>query len=228
MSERPVHEQIGELSDSLVLLATSIRNNLLLALDALNAMDSRLIGRVRNTDREIDDKRAQLESNCLSFLALQQPVARDLRTIVAIMKINDDLERIGDLTVHIVERIQEIGNGEQDAQGFALMGSKVSEMLQYAIEAFSSKNTSQTDLVNDIEEEIDCMHRTIVRNSMNAMKQPGRDVDRQIAVLSISRYLERIADHITKIAREVVYLATGEAPRQNPNSYDKLLDSLRN
>jgi len=215
MFERPVHELIRELSGTLVLLASQVRLNLLLALEALKEMDSEKSRRVKNVDCQVDEAEVRLESQCLSFLALQQPVARDLRTIVAIMKINDDMARIGDLAVHIVERVADIDSYLYQQYDLDNVGAKVAEMLHCAIEAFSSRDTSKAARVFVMEEEVDYMHRTIVRNVMAAMKVPSGDAEQLIAVLSVSRYLERIADHATKIAREVIYLVTGQtAPRQ--------------
>lgn len=229
MSHRPVHELIRELSDTLVLLASHVRLNLLLALEALKEIDSDKVRRVKNVDYKVDEAEVRLESQCLSFLALQQPVARDLRTIVAIMKINDDMARIGDLAVHIVERVADIDSYQYQQYDLENVGAKVAEMLQTAIEAFSLKDTSMAARVFIMEEEIDYMHRTIVRNVMAEMKVSSDHIEQLIAVLSVSRYLERIADHATKTAREVVYLVTGQtAPRQRESSYEKLFESLRN
>ena len=105
MSERPVHELIRELSQILVQLSEKVLQNFFLSLNAIKHQDVESARRVRMVDEEIDKAEVDLEERCLAFLALQQPVARDLRTIVTIIKINDDLERIGDLAVHIIDRM---------------------------------------------------------------------------------------------------------------------------
>jgi phosphate transport system protein len=228
MAERPVHEHIRELSDSLVALSGTVLRNFLLAIDVLQSLDTDRAREVKDADRQIDDAEILLESQCLSFLALQQPVAKDLRTIVAIMKINDYLERIGDLSVHVVERLPEIGSGLQRTYDFGSMGMKVGEMLKKAVDAFAFRDDGLARQIDMFEAEIDLMHRVIFKKAMASMKEPAADIDQLIAVLSLSRYLERIADHAVKIAREVVYLVTGESARQKDNSYEKLIDSLRN
>ncbi|NTU96570.1 MAG: phosphate signaling complex protein PhoU [Chlorobiaceae bacterium] len=228
MSERPVHDRIRELSDTLVELAANARGNLLEALEALKTLDSRKARRVKTFGYDIGEAETRLESQCLSFLALQQPVAKDFRTIVAIMKINEDIERIGDLSVHIVERVPDIGREMLQAYDLEMVGEKVADMLQDAIDAFAERDALKAGRVNVIEEEIDSMHSTIVRNVIDAMKASSRDVEQLVAVLSISRSLERIADHATRISREVVYLVTGETPRQMDSAYEFLLKSLRN
>ena len=228
MAERPVHEHIRDLSDSLVALSGTVLRNFLLAIEALQSLDKDKALQVKSADGEIDDSEIQLESQCLSFLALQQPVAKDLRTIVAIMKINDNLQRIGDLSVHVAERLPDIGSGLQRTFDFGSMGMKAGEMVKKAVDAFALRDHGLAMQIDELEEEIDLMHRVIFKKAMASMKEPDADIDQLIAVLSISRYLERIADHAVKIAREVVYLVTGESARQKDNSYEKLLDSLRN
>lgn len=223
-----MHDRIRELSDTLVELAANARGNLLEALEALKTLDSRKARRVKTFGYDIGEAETRLESQCLSFLALQQPVAKDFRTIVAIMKINEDIERIGDLSVHIVERVPDIGREMLQAYDLEMVGEKVADMLQDAIDAFAERDALKAGRVNVIEEEIDSMHSTIVRNVIDAMKASSRDVEQLVAVLSISRSLERIADHATRISREVVYLVTGETPRQMDSAYEFLLKSLRN
>jgi phosphate transport system protein len=114
------------------------------------------------------------------------------------------------------------------AYDLEMVGEKVADMLQDAIDAFAARDALKAGRVNVIEEEIDSMHSTIVRNVINAMKASSHDAEQLVAVLSVSRSLERIADHATKISREVVYLVTGETPRQMDSAYDFLLKSLRN
>ena len=220
MPERAVHEQIKELTAHLLALYSKVVQNFSNALWALTHLDGQNIRLIRNTGREVDMAEVELEAQCLSFLALQQPVAKDLRTIVTIMKINNALERIGDLSVHIIDRMPEIRFGMLD---FEIMGSKVNEMLDKSMQAFLLKDRVLADLVCSLDEEIDSMHRVIFKKVVLLMKDQGSDTDQLIAVMSVSRYLERIADHATKIAREVIYLVTGEIVRHTERSYTRLL-----
>ena len=226
MSERPVHELIRELSQILVQLSEKVLQNFFLSLNAIKHQDVESARRVRMVDEEIDKAEVDLEERCLAFLALQQPVARDLRTIVTIIKINDDLERIGDLAVHIIDRMPGISQKLLESFEFETMGLHAGEMVKRSIEAFVSKDRNLADEVCALDEEIDVMHRAAFKKVTKLMKSPEANVDELIAALSISRYIERMADHATMIAREVIYLITGEIVRHKGDFYENILESL--
>ena len=213
MSERPVHELIRELERVLVQLSDKVLENFFSALQAVKHQDAEGARHIRAVDDEIDLAEVTLEQRCLAFLALQQPVAKDLRTIVTIIKINDDLERIGDLAVHIIDRMPEISPEMFESFEFENMGVHAGEMVKMSIEAFISKDRGLAEKVRALDEAIDVMHRTVFRKVTQLMKSPGSNVDQLIAALSISRYIERMADHATRIAIEVIYLVTGEIVR---------------
>ncbi|WP_076791408.1 phosphate signaling complex protein PhoU [Chlorobium sp. KB01] len=227
MSDRPVHELIKELSLVLVQLSDKVLENFFNALHAVKHQDEQSARRIRLVDDEIDAAEVRLEERCLAFLALQQPVARDLRTIVTIIKINDDLERIGDLAVHIIDRMPQISPKMLESFDFEKMGVHAGEMVKKSIQAFISKERRLADQVCALDEEIDVMHRTVFKRVTLLMKSPDSPVDELMAALSISRYIERMADHATMIAREVIYLVTGEIVRHKGDFYQNLIDSLK-
>ena len=226
MSERPVHELIKELSQILVQLSEKVLENFFLSLNAIKNKDVDNARRIRMVDKEIDMAEVDLEERCLAFLALQQPVARDLRSIVTIMKINDDLERIGDLAVHIIDRMPEISQALLSSFAFETMGMHAGVMVKQSIEAFASKDRNLADEVCALDEEIDIMHRAAFKKVTKLMKTEDANVDELIAALSISRYIERMADHAAMIAREVIYLITGEIVRHKDDFYENVLESL--
>ena len=226
MSDRPVHELIKELSQILVQLSEKVSQNFFLALTAIKNQDMVSARLVKTIDKEIDIAEVYLEERCLAFLALHQPVARDLRTIVTIIKINDDLERIGDLAVHIIDRMPEISPALLHSFEFETMGVHAAVMVKQSIEAFVSKDRNLAEEVCANDEEIDIMHRAAFRKVTKLMKQADANVDELIAGLSISRYIERMADHATMIAREVIYLVTGEIVRHKEDFYENILGSI--
>ena len=227
MSERPVHERIKELSQVLVQLSDKVVGNLFNALLAVKHQDEQCARQIRIVDDEIDVAEVNLEERCLAFLALHQPVAKDLRTIVIIIKINDHLERIGDLAVHIIERMSEISPEMLESFEFDKMGMQAGEMVKQSIEAFITTDRFLAGRVNVMDEVIDAMHRKVFRRVALLMKSPDSNSDELIAVLSISRYIERIADHAARIANEVIFLVTGEIMRHTAWSYEKLINSTR-
>ncbi len=213
MPERPVHELIKELSEVLVQLSDKVVGNLLASLDAVKNQDEEGARNIRMVDDEIDVAEVNLEWRCLSFLALQQPVARDLRTIVTIIKINDDLERIGDLVVHIIERMPDISPEILELFAFESMGMLAGDMVKKSIEAFVAKDRILANQVCALDEEVDVMHRSVFKKVTALMKEPNADINQLIAALSLSRYIERMADHASRIANEVIFLVTGEIIR---------------
>jgi phosphate transport system protein len=227
MSERPVHEHIRELSGDLVQLSDTVLRNFYDALQAVRHQDVQSARKIRMIDDEINLAEVRLEEQCLSFLALQQPVARDLRTIVTILKINDDLERIGDLAVHIIERMPELGPDIMDMYEFEKMGRVAGDMVTNSIKAFVERDKHLADQVCKSDEEVDSIHRLVFRKVAEAMKADGSNTEQLLAVLSVSRYIERMADHATRIALEVIYLVTGEIVRHSEDSFEKLIQSLK-
>lgn len=227
MSERPVHEYIRELSEVLVKLSEKVLLNFDDALRAVRHQDLQLAKKVRTLDDEINTAEVRLEEQCLAFLALQQPVARDLRSIVTIVKINDDLERIGDLAVHLIERMADLGAEVMDRYEFDNMGRLAGTMVRKSIEAFVARDRYLADEVCKTDEQVDVMHRLVFRKVAEAMKRDGSSTEQLLAVLSVSRYIERMADHATRIALEVIYLVTGEIVRHSEDSFEKMIQSLR-
>jgi phosphate transport system protein len=227
MSERPVHEYIKELSEALVQLSEKVLQNFNEALYAVTHKDIQTAQKIRIVDDEIDQAEVRLEEQCLVFLALHQPVARDLRTMVTIIKINDDLERIGDLAVHIIERMPELGQEVMERYEFEKMGNLSATMVRKAIEAFINRDRPLADKVCAMDEDVDTMHRSVFKKVADAMKACNTDTEQLLAVLSVSRYIERMADHATRIALEVIYLVTGEIVRHSDDTFEKLIQSLK-
>ncbi len=210
MSERPVHAQITVLSEVLVQLANIVLENFLLSLHAVAQHDKHGTEKSKFADYEIDMAEVDLKERCLSFLALQHPVASDLRAIMTIIMINDELERIGDLSLHALDLMPEITPGIIESFDFEKMGVLAAEMVKKSIEAFALKEQVLADQVSVLDKEIEAMHRSVVNKATALIKIPDADVSQLIAILSISRYIEHIADHAVKIAQEVIYLVTGE------------------
>jgi phosphate transport system protein len=227
MPERPVHELIKELSQVLVQLSEKVIGNLFNALHAVKHQDEQGARQIRIVDSEIDVAEINLEERCLAFLALYQPVARDLRTMVTIIKINDHLERIGDLAVHLIERISEITPEMLELFEFDNMGMQAGEMVKHSIEAYVATDRFLAERISVMDEEIDAIHRKVFSRVASLMKSPDSDSNELIAALSISRYIERIADHASRIANDVIFLVTGEIVRHTEWSYEKLINPSR-
>ncbi len=197
--------------------------------DALNAVgnqDAKRALAVRVLDDEIEESEVRLEERRLAFLATQHPVAGDLRAIVSIMKINDDLERIGELSVNIIDRLPEQSSNIVDVFDFNHMGNLAADMIQKSIDAFVLKDHLLADKVCVLGDEVDAIQSAVFKRVTKLMKEPAADAEQLILFLTLSRNIERMADHATSIAQEVIYLVTGEIERHTGSSHEKLIQSL--
>jgi phosphate transport system protein len=175
-------------------------------------------GRARDViekDGAVDREEVAVEEECLKILALHQPVAIDLRFIVSVLKINNDLERIGDLAANIAERALRLSRESSGAIPFDLAGmaDKVGAMLKKSLDALVSLDPRAAREVCVSDDEIDAMNRAAYDRLRAAMRNDPSQVDRMILILSVSHHLERIADHATNIAEDVLYMLEGEIVR---------------
>jgi len=151
----------------------------------------------------------------LKILALHQPVAVDLRFVVAVLKISNDLERIGDLTANIAERSLSLFNFQPVAIVPAIleMAPKCLSMLKNSIDALINLDAKLADEVCEADEKVDTLHASMYEDVQNTIKETCEDIEPYLNMLGISRYLERIADHATNIAEDVIYMVNGKISR---------------
>lgn len=194
------------------------------AIAAVERRDTNLAARVIAKEAEIDLQEVDLEEECLHTLALYQPVASDLRFIVALITINKDLERIGDLAVDLAEEALQLAEtSATDRVPFDLVGEgrRVRDMLQKSLRALIHVDAGLAEQVRTADDEVDSIHRQACRRIEQAIGDRPDDVSRLLSLLEITRRLERIADHAVNIAEDVIYMSRGEfqrhrAPQQVP------------
>jgi phosphate transport system protein len=164
-------------------------------------------------DEEIDAREVQIEEECLKLLALHQPVARDLRFVIAVLKINNDLERIGDIVVNIAERgVRLSAFPVCDLQGTLMrMGHMAGAMLKDSIDALIERDVPKAMAVIARDEEVDRLNAAIIREVVSRATQEhaGERIEALILIHGVARDLERVGDHATNIAEDVAYLADG-------------------
>ena len=163
------------------------------------------------------------------MLALYQPVATDLRLIVAALKINNDLERVGDLAVNIAERALFLATQKpvEIAFDFRLMGEKTQAMLAKSLDALVRADTALARQVCKSDDEVDAMNRKVYLRVQDAIRKNPEDLESLIHLLSVSRHLERIADLATNVAEDVIYMAEGEIVRHHVEDYIAMQESPR-
>lgn len=170
---------------------------------------------VKRGDVEIDRKEVQVEEECLKVLALHQPVAADLRFVIAVLKVNNDLERVGDLADNIAGRAISLAEKEPLAvpEEILEMASRVRTMLRESLSSLVELDTKLARKVLDDDEEVDARHKKIFSILQGRMREDPERIDDLVQILSVSRYLERMADQATNIAEDVVFTVDGEVIR---------------
>ncbi|TAJ25257.1 MAG: phosphate signaling complex protein PhoU [Planctomycetota bacterium] len=190
------------------------------AIQALLERRPELARDVIDGDRIIDLREVEIEEECLKVLALHQPVATDLRFIAACLKINNDLERVGDLAVNIAERAASLATTTPIPQPKQLrsMMEQTTRMLRESLDAFVNEDGERARAVCLEDDQVDRYNREVILETVDNMKRSPESIDRLVQFVSISRNLERIADHATNIAEDVLYVVKGEIVRHRVRS----------
>ena len=196
-------------------LGAMAEERLHLAIKAIRKKDASIAQKIIMSDYELDEMEVDIEEDCLKILALYQPVAIDLRFLIAMIKINNDLERIGDEAVNIAQRVGIIAKRDQPQTTFdySVMAEKTEKMLKMSLDALVNMDTDTAFKVSILDDEVDTIKDKVYDHVKNAIDS---HIDRGgylINLLLISRHLERIADHATNIAEEVIYMVEGEIIR---------------
>ena len=213
-----LHKAIESLKTRILALGALVEDSVSKALIAAEQRDTALAQQVIDGDTTIDMLEVEVEEECLKILALHQPVATDLRFIVAVLKINNDLERIGDLACNIASRARKMAALTAPAKShidFQGAESKVRTMLHKSLEALVNGDENLAKWVWAQDEQIDDINRSVHKQVLQALKESPDDVERLILLLSVSRNLERIGDHSTNIAEDIIYMNSGEIVRHS-------------
>lgn len=216
-----IYKEIEKLKQTILRQGALVEDNVRTSVSALENMNIELAERVIEKDRDIDQKEVDLEEECLKILALFQPVATDLRFIIAVMKINNDLERISDLAVNIAESVRFLVHRTsfQVPFDFSIMVGKVQSMLRKSINALIELDAKQAYDVCAKDDEVDALNRQMYTIVNNMIQQDTAIIEEIMHYLSISRYLERMADHATNIAEDVIYMIDGAIVRHRVEDY---------
>jgi phosphate transport system protein len=207
--------ELEKLKKKILSLGALVEERVYLAIKAIESRDPDLAARIIRSDYEIDETEVEVEEECLKILALHQPVAIDLRFIVAVIKINNDLERIGDEAVNIAERIQSIAKRSTFSFHFDYteMAEIAAAMLKQSLDALVNMDIDTAFRVITMDDEVDDIQSKAYSQIKQAMRERPEEMTYLINLYLISRHLERIADHATNIAEEAVYLIEGEIVR---------------
>ncbi len=208
-------KELDNIKKRILTLSSLVEERVQSATRAVENIDAELALGIIKADYEIDEMEVEIEEECLKVLALHQPVAVDLRFIISVIKINSELERIGDQAVNIAQRVEIIAKRPKPPFMFdyAEMGQKAQRMLKMSLDSLVNLDVDIAYKVITLDDEVDRIKNDAYDKIKQAIKDLPERVGYYINLLLISRHLERLADHATNIAEEVIYLVEGEIYR---------------
>lgn len=215
-----LRQETEKLRKMLLSQGAAAEESVRMAVLAVQHRDVELARQVIDRDREIDEAEVAVEEEGIQILALYQPVAIDLRSIVMVLEVNNDLERVADLAVNIADRALALAAVEPIEIPFDLVGmsDKVQAMLSKSLDALVRLDADFARQVCASDDEIDEFNRLAFDNTQASIRQDPDNVGAYISLLSVSRNLERIADHATNIAQDLIFLVEGRIIRHRlPN-----------
>ncbi len=214
-----LERDLEQLSCDIVTIGGLVEEATQQAVTALQERRMELAELVIRNGSKIDGREVEIEDACLKMLALHQPVAEDLRFITSVIKINSDLERMGDLAMNIAQRAVFLTS--QDPIPFpsqlSTIGAATVTMVRRSLDALVKRDAQTALQVCRADDEVDRLNREIIAELIALMKKDASMVERALSFFSATRHLERIADHATNIAEDVVYLVEGEIIRHGMN-----------
>jgi phosphate transport system protein len=212
-------EDLQRLKDSLLLMGGLIESMLKETSSALISHDAVLAEKIIERDNELDQLEKKVDEQAISILALRQPAAQDLRFVAASMKICTDLERMGDIIVNICERVVELSKFPpvKTYKDLPRMMTLTGQMLSRSIDAFVNLSLELATEVMNSDDEVDELFRLIWEEVLDIMKANPKVLEPGMKLLFISKHLERIADHATNIAEQVIFTVKGLDVRHTNN-----------
>jgi phosphate transport system protein len=207
--ERHFERELEELKRQLLLMGGRAEGIVLKSVESLRRLDEDLAREVFADDRIIDRMEIDVDERCLRLLALQQPMARDLRFITAALKINNDLERVGDHAVNIAQSTVRLAGQPlvKPLVDIPRMATLANGMLHEALDAFVQRDAETARLLCRRDDEVDDLNRQVFRELVSFMVEDPATITRAMELVLVARNLERVADLATNVAEEVVFIA---------------------
>ena len=205
--ERHFQRELESIKTTLIKMGSVVEENFAFAIQAVLEHNNSLAQHVIDTDNRVDSLEIEIDNAIIDLLALQQPVASDLRFIIAAQKINNDLERISDHAVNIAESALTLHKYKKPESLLEIpkMSASTKLMLRHALDSFILLDPHMAQSVLETDDQIDELNRTMVSEVIELLKSDKRSVEADMELIRISRNLERVADMTTNIAEEVIF-----------------------
>jgi phosphate transport system protein len=214
-TDKRYEEELKRLREEILYMGGLVEDQIQKAVKTLVDRDSELAQMIIERDHEVNRLDVEIDDICIKLLALHQPAGRDLRFITTGLKITTDLERIGDMAVNICERALELNQEPQlkpyiDIPRMARVSQR---MIRESLDAFVREDTDLALKVCKDDDEVDQLNAQIFRETLTYMLENAQTISRATKIASVSKYLERIADHATNIAEMVIFMVKGKSIR---------------
>jgi phosphate transport system protein len=205
-------DELAELKQDILKMGSVVEEMLVGAIKALRDRNVLLAEEVIAKDDIVDGYNLAIERRCLRLLALQQPMARDLRTIAAALYIIKDVERMGDYALDIAKAAKKLAEKDPIKQLVKIprMAEIVQKMLRQSLQAFVNHNVDAVNEVAHEDDQVDVIYRQLRDEMITTIEQKPETAQRAVELILVARYLERIADHITNVGERIAYMETGE------------------
>jgi phosphate transport system protein len=215
--ETHFQQELNNLKENLLRMAGLTEQAIAHAIDALVKRDTPLAEKTIREDKAINEMELEIDDLCLKLLALHQPMAADLRFITSAMRINIELERIGDLAVNIAERVLSLNQEPQLKPYIDLprMAEITKKMVKDVLDAFVQGDADLARAVCERDDQVDDLKDQVFRELLSYMLSDTRTITRAVHLIIVSRYLERIADHATNIAEGVIFMVNAKVVKHH-------------
>ncbi len=212
VTRKSFHEQLDELQQDVLKMGTMVEQAIFNAVKSLKTRDEILAQQVIDGDVSIDDFQVQIEDDCIRLLALQQPMASDLRVISAVLKITNDLERIADHAKDVSKVTIRLSGQPliKPLIDIPRMAEITQKMLRISLDAFMRRDASQVEQLIDCDHEVDALYHQIFRELLSFMLEDTRTIQQATHLLFVGRHMERMADYCTNLGEAVYFMVKGE------------------
>jgi len=214
------HKKLREIQDDILIMGSMVSKATLLAIEALQKRDLALANQIIADDKKINRKRFDIEEKCIQLIATQQPMASDLRTIVSVLNIITELERIGDYAEGNAKITVMIGNEPplKPLVDIPRMAEKTADMLNRSLTAFINHDADAAIKISAEDDFIDNLYDQVFRELLTFMAEDPKTITRATRLIWVTHNLERSADRVTNICERIVFMVTGKMEESNTSS----------
>jgi len=215
------HKKLREIQDDLLAMGSMVSKAILHSIDALKNRDLELARQIIADDQKINGKRFEIEEKCVQLIATQQPMASDLRTIIAILNITTEIERIGDYAVGIARIVIMIGDEPplKPLIDIPRMAEQTVDMLQHSLNALLNRDAEAARKIAARDDLVDHLYDQVFRELLTFMAEDPRTITRATRLIWTAHNLERAADRVTNICERVVFVVTGKMEEIGASKY---------